>query len=130
MREPTVSKSQFKAKALEYFRRVEASGQRLVVTDHGRPTLELRRYRGAERDPLDFSRDAGVSLSTAQRLLGGAVGPSTDTLDRVADVFGLLPYQLLIPGLEPTRPSAYRVAADAPMPTRPRVRRISLRRQA
>ena len=60
MREPTVSKSQFKAKALEYFRRVEASGQRLVVTDHGRPTLELRRYRSAERDPLDVLRGSVV----------------------------------------------------------------------
>ncbi|MCX5961274.1 MAG: type II toxin-antitoxin system Phd/YefM family antitoxin [Cyanobacteria bacterium] len=37
-----VSKSRFKAQALELFRQVEASGEPLVVTDHGRPTLELR----------------------------------------------------------------------------------------
>ncbi|WP_309086224.1 type II toxin-antitoxin system Phd/YefM family antitoxin [Chelativorans sp.] len=37
-----VSKSQFKAKALEYFRQVEASGEPLIVTDHGKPTLEIR----------------------------------------------------------------------------------------
>lgn len=29
-----VSKTEFKAKALEYFRQVEASGETLVVTDH------------------------------------------------------------------------------------------------
>jgi antitoxin (DNA-binding transcriptional repressor) of toxin-antitoxin stability system len=49
-----VSKSRFKAQALELFRQVEASGEPLVVTDHGRPTLEVRPYRLArpEADPL------------------------------------------------------------------------------
>ena len=37
-----VSKSQFKAKALEYFRQVQASGEPIVITDHGKPALELR----------------------------------------------------------------------------------------
>ncbi len=40
-----VSKSHFKAHALQLFREVEASGEPLVVTDHGRPTLELRTCR-------------------------------------------------------------------------------------
>jgi PHD/YefM family antitoxin component YafN of YafNO toxin-antitoxin module len=43
-----VSKSEFKAKALELFRRIETSGEPLVVTDHGRPALEVRRYQAAE----------------------------------------------------------------------------------
>jgi antitoxin (DNA-binding transcriptional repressor) of toxin-antitoxin stability system len=43
-----VSKSQFKAHALELFREIEASGQTLVVTDHGRPTQEIRPYRPAD----------------------------------------------------------------------------------
>lgn len=47
-----VSKSQFKAKALEYLRDVEASGEPLIVTDHGEPTIEVRRYRNREQDPL------------------------------------------------------------------------------
>jgi predicted nicotinamide N-methyase len=55
-----VSKSEFKAKALEYFRRIETSGQSVVVTDHGRPTLEVRRYRGVDRNPLDVLRDSVV----------------------------------------------------------------------
>jgi len=51
-----VSKSEFKAKALEFFRQVESSGESLIVTDHGRPTLELRPYFDAARDPLDILR--------------------------------------------------------------------------
>jgi len=37
----TVSKSRFKAKALEYFRQVEQNRQPLVITDHGRPVLKI-----------------------------------------------------------------------------------------
>ncbi|SAL84024.1 toxin-antitoxin system, antitoxin component, PHD family [Caballeronia choica] len=49
-----VSKSEFKARALEYFRLVESSGESLIVTDHGKPTLEVRPYQQeAKRDPLD-----------------------------------------------------------------------------
>lgn len=55
-----VSKTEFKAKALEFFRQVEASGESVVVTDHGRPTLELRPYRGLERDPLEILRGSVV----------------------------------------------------------------------
>jgi antitoxin (DNA-binding transcriptional repressor) of toxin-antitoxin stability system len=51
-----VSKSEFKAKALELFRQVEASGESLIVTDHGKPALEVRPYRGVERSPLDVLR--------------------------------------------------------------------------
>jgi antitoxin (DNA-binding transcriptional repressor) of toxin-antitoxin stability system len=49
-----VSKSQFKAKALEFFRQVEAAGDTVIVTDHGRPTIEIRRYRDTEREPLEI----------------------------------------------------------------------------
>ncbi|MBN3855312.1 type II toxin-antitoxin system Phd/YefM family antitoxin [Paraburkholderia sp. Ac-20340] len=55
-----VSKTEFKAKALEFFRQVEASGESVVVTDHGRPTLELRPYRNLERDPLEILRGSVV----------------------------------------------------------------------
>lgn len=55
-----VSKSEFKAKALEYFRQVEASGESVIVTDHGKPTLEVRPYRSADRHPLDILRGSVV----------------------------------------------------------------------
>jgi antitoxin (DNA-binding transcriptional repressor) of toxin-antitoxin stability system len=53
-----VSKSRFKAQALELFRQMEASGEPLVMTDHGRPTLEVRPYRPARpaADPLEELR--------------------------------------------------------------------------
>jgi antitoxin (DNA-binding transcriptional repressor) of toxin-antitoxin stability system len=51
-----VSKSEFKAKASECFRLVESSGQSLIVTDRGRPTLELRPYQADARDPLELLR--------------------------------------------------------------------------
>lgn len=37
----TVSKSALKAKMLEYFRRVEETGEELVVTDNNEPTLRI-----------------------------------------------------------------------------------------
>ena len=51
-----VSKSQFKAKALEFFRQVEATGEAIVITDHGQPKLELRPYRSPLRDPFELLR--------------------------------------------------------------------------
>lgn len=48
-----VSKSQFKAKALEYFRQIEATGVPLIVTDHGKPSLEIRRVAPAKIDPME-----------------------------------------------------------------------------
>lgn len=58
--EDKVSKSEFKAKALESFRKVEASGASLIVTDHGKPTLEVRPYRDPQRSPLDLLRGSIV----------------------------------------------------------------------
>ena len=40
----TVSKSQFKPHALEYFRKIEQTGEELVITDHGRPVLKIVPY--------------------------------------------------------------------------------------
>ncbi len=56
MREKQISKSEFKAKALEFFRQIESSGESVVVTDHGKPSLEIRQYCGADRNPLDILR--------------------------------------------------------------------------
>lgn len=56
MQDNRVSKSEFKAKALEYFRQVESSGDSMVITDHGTPALEVRPYRGSNRDPLTILR--------------------------------------------------------------------------
>lgn len=40
-----VSKSRFKARALEYFRRLEMEDGELIITDHGKPVLKITRYQ-------------------------------------------------------------------------------------
>lgn len=41
----TVSKSGFKPKALEYFRRIQETGEEIVLTDHGKPVLRISAYK-------------------------------------------------------------------------------------
>ncbi len=36
-----VSKSEFKAHALEFFRKIEQTGQEIIITDRGRPVLKI-----------------------------------------------------------------------------------------
>ncbi|MEA1889119.1 MAG: type II toxin-antitoxin system prevent-host-death family antitoxin [Pseudomonadota bacterium] len=66
-----VSKSQFKAKALEVLRRVESSGIPVIVTDHGIPTIEVRRYQDVQRNPLS--------------ILKGSVSEYTDPTEPVGE---------------------------------------------
>ena len=58
-----ISKSQFKPKALEVMREVERTGESVVITDHGRPALELRVYSSAEVDPLARLEGSVVEFS-------------------------------------------------------------------
>jgi prevent-host-death family protein len=67
--EQSVSKSAFKAKALEYFREVESTGKKLVITDHGKPVLKVVPYA---HDPAE-----------ALRSLRGTVLRFTDPLEPV-----------------------------------------------
>ena len=55
----TVSKSQFKAQALEYFRGVEKTRKPLIITDRGRPVLKLVPY---SEDPEEVLKDLRGSL--------------------------------------------------------------------
>lgn len=45
-----VSKSKFKAHALEIFRHVETTGEQVIVTDHGAPAVVVRKYVGTAAD--------------------------------------------------------------------------------
>ncbi len=56
-----VSKSQFKAKALELFRQVETSGRPIIMTDRREPKLEVRCYGSGSRDPLAALRGSVLS---------------------------------------------------------------------
>lgn len=46
----TVSKSQFKAQALEYLREVENNNQPLIITHAGKPVVKVIPYRQASSD--------------------------------------------------------------------------------
>jgi prevent-host-death family protein len=43
-----VSKATFKARALEILRRVQATGEPVIITDRGRPVLRLEPYFGED----------------------------------------------------------------------------------
>lgn len=56
--EQMVSKSKFKPHSLEYFRRIEETGEPLIITDRGNPVLKIVPYRLADReDHLEFFRN-------------------------------------------------------------------------
>ena len=61
------------------------------------------------------ARKAKVDQKTIWRILNKANEPSLDKLERIAAVFDLQPWQMLVPGLEPTSPPAIaeRVAEPA-----------------
>ena len=52
----TVTKSQFKPKALEYFREVQRTGEEVIITDHGTPVLKVVPYRDKPADALKALR--------------------------------------------------------------------------
>lgn len=52
--ETEISKSKFKAHALEIFRRIESSGSPVIITDHGHPSLIIQRVSsGRVSHPLE-----------------------------------------------------------------------------
>lgn len=46
-----ISKAALKAKILAYFRHVEETGESVVITDRGRPVLEIRRFIPFNKSP-------------------------------------------------------------------------------
>ena len=63
----TVSKSRFKARALELFRQVQQSGQPVIITDRGIPVLKLVPYREDPRAALQVLRDSVVKYRAPTR---------------------------------------------------------------
>ena len=51
--EQSISKSKFKAHALEIFRQVESTGEPVIVTDHGSPRLIVRKFTGHKVNPQE-----------------------------------------------------------------------------
>lgn len=66
----TVSKSKFKARALEYLREVERAGKPLIVTDHGRPAIKILPYREDPDAALGELRESVVHYDTPTEPVG------------------------------------------------------------
>lgn len=60
----SISKSRFKAQALEFFREVERTGAPIIITDRGTPVLTLSPYRKDASQALKALRGT-VSKFTA-----------------------------------------------------------------
>ncbi len=54
-----VSKSKLKATMLSVFRNVEKTGEEVIVTDHGKPTLKITRLPKSESVESVFGRHRG-----------------------------------------------------------------------
>ena len=52
MATPEVSKAAFKAQVLEILRRVETTGEAVIVTDRGRPVIRVEPYFGGDDTAL------------------------------------------------------------------------------
>lgn len=59
MEQKRLSKSKLKPRLLEVMREIEETGEELIVTDHGRPTLVISPYR--EGKPVEelFAAERG-----------------------------------------------------------------------
>ena len=65
-----VSKSRFKAHALELFRQVELSGKPLIITDRGKPVLQLVPYRDDPDAAVRVLRESVVKYRAPTRPVG------------------------------------------------------------
>lgn len=68
----TVSKSRFKARALEYFRLVERTGRPVIITDRGKPVLKLLPYHADPGEALRVLRDTVVKYEAPTRPVADA----------------------------------------------------------
>lgn len=60
-----ISKTEFKAHALKVLREIEQSGQPRIITDRGRPTLEIKKLRQRKPDPLELLKGTVIKYEAA-----------------------------------------------------------------
>lgn len=65
-----ISKSAFKAQALEVMRGIEQTGEEVVITAHGKPALVVKRYIAPTQDPLSKLRGSVVSFDSPTAPVG------------------------------------------------------------
>ena len=60
-----ISKTAFKAHALQVLRDIEQSGQPKIITDRGKPTLEIRKLRQRRVPPLEALQGTVIKYDDA-----------------------------------------------------------------
>lgn len=72
MAEQAVSKSRFKARALEHLRQVQETGKELVITDRGTPVVKV----------VPYERDPAARLKTLRGSVRRYVGPTKPVAEK------------------------------------------------
>ena len=75
-----ISKAAFKARALEILRRVETTGQPVIVTDRGRPVVRIEPYFGADDTALASLRGSVLAYSDPLEPVDPADQPAWEAL--------------------------------------------------
>lgn len=65
-----ISKTEFKAHALEVLREIEQSGKPRIITNHGKPTLEIRKLRQRKGTPLELLKGSVVEYAGFDQPVG------------------------------------------------------------
>ncbi len=65
-----LSKTQFKARALEYFRKVQSTKRPLVITERGRPVLEISPFVEDPDESLQSLRGSLVRFDEPTEAVG------------------------------------------------------------
>lgn len=60
-----ISKSDFKAHVLEVLREIEETGKPRIITNRGRPTLEIRKLRQRQASPLEVLKGSVLKYEGA-----------------------------------------------------------------
>jgi antitoxin (DNA-binding transcriptional repressor) of toxin-antitoxin stability system len=61
----SISKTDFKAHALEVLRDIEQSGKSRIITDRGKPTLEVRKLRQQPASPMEVLKGTVIKYDDA-----------------------------------------------------------------
>ena len=65
-----ISKTEFKAHALEVLREIEQSGKSRIITDHGKPTIEIKKLRQRKESPLEILKDTVLEYDAFDEPVG------------------------------------------------------------
>lgn len=68
--EKMISKSQFKPRALQYFREIEKTGKELIISDRGKPVLKIVPYSDNTEETLKALRNTVVKYDDPTKPVG------------------------------------------------------------